>query len=149
MIDLNHLLQEVAESEGGYECEIELELGDIPGIVEANSVAMKRLAANLVVNALRYGNGWVKITSGTSADRKSVWYSVEDDGPGIEPDQVSRMFQPLTRGDSARGSEAEGTGLGLAIVQRIVDQHDGSIVVSNRSEGGLKVQISLPLIAKK
>lgn len=149
VIDLNHLLQEVAESEGGYECEIELELGDIPGIVEANSVAMKRLAANLVVNALRYGNGWVKITSGTSADRKSVWYSVEDDGPGIEPDQVSRMFQPLTRGDSARGSEAEGTGLGLAIVQRIVDQHDGSIVVSNRSEGGLKVQISLPLIAKK
>jgi len=148
-IDLNHLLQEVAESEGGYEREIELGLGDIPGIVEANGVAMKRLAANLVVNAIRYGNGWVKITSGTSADRKSVWYSVEDDGPGIEPDQVSRMFQPLTRGDSARGSEAEGTGLGLAIVQRIVDQHEGSIVVSNRSEGGLKVQISLPLIAKK
>ncbi|MGF1758094.1 two-component system sensor histidine kinase EnvZ [Photobacterium sagamiensis] len=148
-IDLNDLLQEVAESEGGYEREIELDLDDIPGIVEANSVAMKRLAANLVVNAIRYGNGWVKIASGTSADRKSVWYSVEDDGPGIEPDQVSRMFQPLTRGDSARGSEAEGTGLGLAIVQRIVDQHEGSIVVSNRSEGGLKVQISLPLIAKK
>lgn len=147
-IDLNLLLQEVAESEGGYERKIELKLGEIPGIVKANSVAMKRSAANLVVNAIRYGNGWVQITSGTSADRQSVWYCVEDNGPGIAPDQVSRMFQPLTRGDSARGREAEGTGLGLAIVKRIIDQHEGRIVVSNRSEGGLKVQISLPLIAK-
>ena len=55
------------------------------------------------------------------------------------------MFQPLTRGDSARGSETEGTGLGLAIVKRIVDQNEGSISVRNRSDGGLRVEISLPL----
>lgn len=107
---------------------------------------MKRCVANLVVNALRYGNGWVKISSGTSADRTSAWYCVEDNGPGIQEDQVSRMFQPLTRGDSARGSDAEGTGLGLAIVKRIIDQHDGVITVTNRSDGGLKVQITLPLV---
>ncbi|MGF1789095.1 two-component system sensor histidine kinase EnvZ [Photobacterium profundum] len=145
-IDLNFLLQEVAESEGGYENEVELGLNDIPGCIEANAVAMKRCVANLVVNALRYGNGWVKISSGTSADRKSAWYCVEDNGPGIQEDQVSRMFQPLTRGDSARGSDAEGTGLGLAIVKRIIDQHDGVITVTNRSDGGLKVQITLPLV---
>ncbi|MGF1730722.1 two-component system sensor histidine kinase EnvZ [Photobacterium kasasachensis] len=148
-LDLNLLLQEVAEAEGGYECEIELEQGDIPGIVRANGVAIKRSVANLVVNAIRYGNGWVKLSSGVTADRKTAWFCVEDDGPGIEPDQVAKMFQPLTRGDSARGSEAEGTGLGLAIVQRIIDQHEGTIMVTNRSAGGLKVQVSLPLVVSK
>lgn len=148
-LDLNLLLQEVAEAEGGYECEIELEQGDIPGIVRANGVAIKRSVANLVVNAIRYGNGWVRLSSGVTADRKTAWFCVEDDGPGIEPDQVAKMFQPLTRGDSARGSEAEGTGLGLAIVQRIIDQHEGTIMVTNRSAGGLKVQVSLPLAVSK
>jgi len=148
-LDLNILLQEVAEAEGGYEREIELEQGDIPGIVRANAVAIKRSVANLVVNAIRYGNGWVKISSGVTADRKTVWFCIEDNGPGIEPDQVAKMFQPLTRGDSARGSEAEGTGLGLAIVKRIIDQHDGAIMVTNRSAGGLKVQVSLPLVVSK
>ncbi len=148
-LDLNILLQEVAEAEGGYEREIELEQGDIPGIVRANAVAIKRSVANLVVNAIRYGNGWVKISCGVTADRKTVWFCIEDNGPGIEPDQVAKMFQPLTRGDSARGSEAEGTGLGLAIVKRIIDQHDGAIMVTNRSAGGLKVQVSLPLVVSK
>ncbi|MEZ8740600.1 two-component system sensor histidine kinase EnvZ [Photobacterium swingsii] len=142
-IDLNALLEEVADSEGQHQ--IDLDLGDVPGVILANNVAMKRAVANLVGNALRYGNGWVKISSGATADRKSAWYCVEDDGPGIEPDQVSRMFQPLTRGDTARGRETEGTGLGLAIVKRIIDQHDGEICVRNRSEGGLRVQINLAL----
>jgi two-component system osmolarity sensor histidine kinase EnvZ len=67
---------------------------------------------------------------------------VEDNGPGIEPDQVGKLFEPFTRGDTARGSE--GTGLGLAIVKRIVSQHSGSVVMRNRSEGGLIAQISFP-----
>ena len=148
-LELNYLLEEVAEAEVGYERQVELELSDIPGVITGNGVSIKRSIANLVVNAQRYGNGWVKISSGTAADRKSAWFCVEDDGPGIEPDQVAKMFQPLTRGDTARGTDNEGTGLGLAIVKRIIDQHEGVIQVSNRREGGLRVQISLPLHAKK
>ncbi|GAB6262803.1 two-component system sensor histidine kinase EnvZ [Photobacterium sp. R1] len=143
--DLNLLVEDVAEAEGGIERGIEQELGLINGKVYVNGVAIKRLISNLVVNALRYGNGWVRVTSGMTADRQMAWFCVEDDGPGIEPDQVAKMLQPLTRGDIARGSDAEGTGLGLAIVKRIVDQHQGDIQFSNRSEGGLKVQVSLPL----
>ncbi|OAN17102.1 two-component sensor histidine kinase [Photobacterium jeanii] len=142
-LELNAILDEVAKAETHQQ--LELALGEVPGVVMANNVAMKRAVANLVGNAIRYGNGWVKISSGATADRKSAWLCVEDDGPGIEPDQVSRMFQPLTRGDTARGRETEGTGLGLAIVKRIIDQHDGEICVSNRSEGGLRVQVNLPL----
>ncbi len=144
-IELTPLLEDVIEAYQPKSQPFERDLVIIPGLVMGNYVSLKRTVANLVTNALRYGKGWVKVSSGLSADRQWVWYCVEDDGPGIAPDQVSRMFQPLTRGDAARGNEVEGTGLGLAIVKRIVDQHEGKIVVSNRLEGGLRIQISLPL----
>ena len=145
-VDLNMMLQEVQHAEQSLTQPIEIALEEIPGVVQVNYVALKRTVSNLVVNARRYGNGWIRISSGTSADRKFAWYCVEDNGPGIDPEQVTRMFQPLTRGDSARGNEVEGTGLGLAIVKRIVEQHEGTILGSNRSEGGLRVQVSLPLV---
>ncbi|HDV5646478.1 TPA: two-component system sensor histidine kinase EnvZ, partial [Vibrio cholerae] len=126
-VDLNDIASDVASSEGGYEVQIETELqaGLAPAL--GNPIAIKRSLSNLVVNALRYGNGWVKVSSGMTADKKLVWLSVEDNGPGIDPSQVNKVFEPFTRGDTARGSE--GTGLGLAIVKRIVSQHHGAVSV--------------------
>ncbi|EJL6479451.1 two-component system sensor histidine kinase EnvZ [Vibrio cholerae] len=146
-VDLNDIASDVASSEGGYEVQIETELqaGLAPAL--GNPIAIKRSLSNLVVNALRYGNGWVKVSSGMTADKKLVWLSVEDNGPGIDPSQVNKVFEPFTRGDTARGSE--GTGLGLAIVKRIVSQHHGAVLVSNRSQGGLRAQISFPTKQQK
>ncbi|EGQ8096348.1 two-component system sensor histidine kinase EnvZ [Vibrio cholerae] len=146
-VDLNDIASDVASSEGGYEVQIETELqaGLAPAL--GNPIAIKRSLSNLVVNALRYGNGWVKVSSGMMADKKLVWLSVEDNGPGIDPSQVNKVFEPFTRGDTARGSE--GTGLGLAIVKRIVSQHHGAVSVSNRSQGGLRAQISFPTKQQK
>lgn len=146
-VDLNDIASDVASSEGGYEVQIETELqaGLAPAL--GNPIAIKRSLSNLVVNALRYGNGWVKVSSGMTADKKLVWLSVEDNGPGIDPSQVNKVFEPFTRGDTARGSE--GTGLGLAIVKRIVSQHHGAVSVSNRSQGGLRAQISFPTKQQK
>ncbi|EPO2947017.1 two-component system sensor histidine kinase EnvZ [Vibrio cholerae] len=146
-VDLNDIASDVASSEGGYEVQIETELqaGLAPAL--GNPIAIKRSLSNLVVNALRYGNGWVKVSSGMTADKKLVWLSVEDNGPGIDPSQVNKVFEPFTRGDTARGSE--GTGLGLAIVKRIVSQHHGAVSVSNRSQGGMRAQISFPTKQQK
>lgn len=146
-VDLNDIASDVASSEGGYEVQIEtkLQAGLAPAL--GNPIAIKRSLSNLVVNALRYGNGWVKVSSGMTADKKLVWLSVEDNGPGIDPSQVNKVFEPFTRGDTARGSE--GTGLGLAIVKRIVSQHHGAVSVSNRSQGGLRAQISFPTKQQK
>lgn len=146
-VDLNDIASDVASSEGGYEVQIETELqaGLAPAL--GNPIAIKRSLSNLVVNALRYGNGWVKVSSGMTADKKLVWLSVEDNGPGIDPSQVNKVFEPFTRGDTARGSE--GTGLGLAIVKWIVSQHHGAVSVSNRSQGGLRAQISFPTKQQK
>ncbi|EKF9178884.1 two-component system sensor histidine kinase EnvZ [Vibrio cholerae] len=146
-VDLNDIASDVASSEGGYEVQIETELQAGLAPAFGNPIAIKRSLSNLVVNALRYGNGWVKVSSGMTADNKLVWLSVEDNGPGIDPSQVNKVFEPFTRGDTARGSE--GTGLGLAIVKRIVSQHHGAVSVSNRSQRGLRAQISFPTKQQK
>ena len=140
---LEDIAGEVASSEGGYEVQIETDISTSMKPALGNPIAIKRAVSNLVVNALRYGNGWVKVTTGMTADNKLAWVTVEDNGPGIPQDQISKLFEPFTRGDTARGSE--GTGLGLAIVKRIASQHQGAVVVNNRSQGGLKAQISFPV----
>jgi len=142
-VDVDDIAREVSSSEGGYEVQIETDIPDTMKPALGNPIAMKRAVSNLVVNALRYGNGWVKVSTGMTADNKLAWVTVEDNGPGIPQDQIGKLFEPFTRGDTARGSE--GTGLGLAIVKRIVSQHQGAVVVNNRSEGGLKAQISFPV----
>ncbi|TKF34171.1 two-component system sensor histidine kinase EnvZ [Vibrio kanaloae] len=140
---VDDIAREVSSSEGGYEVQIETDISETMKPALGNPIEMKRAVSNLVVNALRYGNGWVKVSTGMTADNKLAWVTVEDNGPGIPQDQVGKLFEPFTRGDTARGSE--GTGLGLAIVKRIVSQHQGAVVVNNRSEGGLKAQISFPV----
>lgn len=142
-VDLNDIANDVASSEGGYEVQIETELHQPMKETLGSSIAIKRAVSNLVVNAIRYGNGWIRMSTGITADNKLVWVCIEDNGPGIEQSQIGKLFEPFTRGDTARGSE--GTGLGLAIVKRIVSQHNGSVIVNNRSGGGLKVQLSFPV----
>nr|WP_202436332.1 two-component system sensor histidine kinase EnvZ [Vibrio eleionomae] len=147
-VDLNSIAEDVGSAEAmAIEGDVICDL--TPNLVSAKGspIAIKRALTNLVVNAVRYGNGWVKISSGVTADRKMVWLSVEDNGPGIPASEVNKVFEPFTRGDQARGSE--GTGLGLAIVKRIVSQHHGAVAATNRSEGGLKMQISFPSVPKK
>lgn len=68
---------------------------------------------------------------------------MEDDGPGIAPEQRKHLFQPFVRGDSAR--TISGTGLGLAIVQRIVDNHNGMLELGTSERGGLSIRARLPV----
>jgi two-component system osmolarity sensor histidine kinase EnvZ len=143
VIHLNDIASDIVSSEGGYEIQIDYHPEPKLKEVSGSPIAIKRAISNLVVNAVRYGNGWVKVSTGMTADNKLAWVCVEDDGPGIEADQIGRLFEPFTRGDTARGSE--GTGLGLAIVKRIISQHHGSVSISNRSEGGLIAQVSFPV----
>ena len=141
MADLNAVLGEVVAAESGYEREIatDLQAGEIQ--VRMHPLSIKRAVANMVVNAARYGNGWIKVSSGTELNR--AWFQVEDDGPGIKPEQRKHLFQPFVRGDSARSTS--GTGLGLAIVQRIVDNHNGLLEIGTSERGGLSIRAWLPV----
>lgn len=141
LADLNSVLGEVIAAESGYEREIatDLQAGEIP--LRIHPLSIKRALANMVVNAARYGNGWIKVSSGSEAS--SAWFQVEDDGPGIKPEQREHLFQPFVRGDSARSTS--GTGLGLAIVQRIIDNHNGRLEIGSSERGGLLIRAWLPV----
>lgn len=143
-VDLNAEVESIAKSisETMQPVDTELDINIAP--LNGSAIAVKRAVTNLVVNAVRYGEGWIRVTTGMSVDRQSVWVCVEDNGPGLKTDLLPKLFEPFTRGDTARGSD--GTGLGLAIVKRIIDQHRGSINVSNRGRGGLKIQLSFPVV---
>ncbi|WCG82789.1 two-component system sensor histidine kinase EnvZ [Pectobacterium sp. A5351] len=141
--DLNAIMGEVVASESGYERQIDSEFAIGELLVCISSLSIKRAALNLVVNAARYGNGWIKVSTGRELQR--VWFQVEDDGEGIAPDQLKHLFQPFVRGDSARTTS--GTGLGLAIVQRIIDAHNGVLDVGTSERGGLCVRAYLPLLS--
>jgi two-component system sensor histidine kinase CpxA len=70
---------------------------------------------------------------------------VTDRGPGVPQESLEKLFRPFYRLDDARGRQTGGVGLGLAITERAVRLHGGSVRAANRPEGGLMVEIRLPL----
>ncbi|KGM26436.1 MULTISPECIES: two-component system sensor histidine kinase EnvZ [Photorhabdus] len=140
--ELNAILKEVISAENGYEQDIENHLSLNPITVNANPISIKRALANMLVNANRYGNGWIKVSSGQT--NKFAWFQVEDNGAGIKQEDLPRLFQPFVRGERARSSS--GTGLGLAIVQRIIDAHDGKIEMGASLRGGLSIRVCIPVV---
>ncbi len=70
---------------------------------------------------------------------------VTDCGSGVPPDALEKLFQPFYRLDDDRGRQTGGVGLGLAITERAVRFHGGRVAAFNRAEGGLLVEIHLPL----
>ncbi len=112
-------------------------------VVRGRTLALKRCFANLVGNALNYG-GNVRVTLRRGSASPDALVLVEDDGPGIPPDEIERVFEPFRRLETSRSRETGGTGLGLSIARDIVRAHGGEITLSNRAGGGLRAQVVLP-----
>jgi two-component system sensor kinase ParS len=101
-----------------------------------------RAIENLLRNAVRYAAGSVVIRAGLDGGALTV--TVEDDGPGIAPEDRERVLQPFVRLDAARSRERGGTGLGLAIVRRVVERHRGTITIERSDLGGAAIQTRWP-----
>lgn len=136
--DVNVLLKELAKQFSPLD--IRFTPQEIP-MIQARSMSLKRLIGNLINNAKRYGAEPIEISAHIVEDQLQI--SVADCGEGIPDDQIEGLMQPFVRGNSAR--TVQGSGLGLAIVKRIVDIHQGKLLIHNRPEGGLEAIISLPL----
>jgi PAS domain S-box-containing protein len=98
----------------------------------ADSDRLRQLLENLFRNAIKHGGEEVTITIGTENER----FYVEDDGPGISPDERDDVF------DAGYTTANDGTGLGLSIVQRIVAAHDWEVCVTEGSAGGARFVIT-------
>jgi len=116
---------------------------DMPrAIVNVHPRGVRRALTNLIDNAVKYG-GSAAVSLRVANGRAIL--SVADAGPGIAPERIEEMMQPFTRIEGSRSRDTGGTGLGLAIVRAIVSSELGQLVITNRPEGGLLAELSLPL----
>jgi signal transduction histidine kinase len=116
--------------------------GRIGRPVVACPLALRRVLANLIDNALRYGTD-VRVCA--RVDTKSLVLAVVDAGPGIRPAQIDAAFSPWVRGQQSLDGKP-GSGLGLAISRSLVQAMQGELHLENRRSGGFEARLTLPLI---
>lgn len=124
-LDLDEIvLQEVARVRSTSNVSIETS-GVSAAPVRGSRDSLRRLVRNLLENAAKHAT--TSVTVRTSCDAGEARLEVEDDGPGVAPEDRSRVFDRFYRADSARTSGQGGSGLGLAIARAVAESHDGSL----------------------
>jgi two-component system sensor histidine kinase CpxA len=173
-VPLDEIVQTVAE-DAQFEaqarhCQVHTVIPPGDWSVRGNASLLHSAVENIVRNAIRYTQEHTTVeiemhdekprvrqsllTSGKSEDEAKnglqaapqVVLTVSDAGPGVPPGELDKVFLPFYRLDDSRGRLTGGSGLGLAITERAVRFHGGSVSAHNRPEGGLRVEIRLPLI---
>ena len=104
--------------------------------------SVRRALRNIIENAQRYGGG-AEVTF--VHDAEYVQIRVSDNGPGVPEAELEQVFEPFFRLEKSRSRETGGTGLGLSIARTIVRAHGGDVALTNRTEVGLLVTVTLPL----
>jgi signal transduction histidine kinase len=107
----------------------------------ARPLALKRLLANLLENAIKYGTRATVTVEDEAARLRIV---VADEGPGIPEDQLERVFEPFYRIEGSRSRDTGGVGLGLSVARDIARAHGSELTLRNRAGGGLEAMLILP-----
>jgi signal transduction histidine kinase len=145
-IDLAELLRTILDDAGDARPDLSDKLsyeGPAHLTVQARSLSLKRAFSNLINNAMSYGSSArVRLLP---PEGRMVIAEIEDDGPGMNPVELERAFEPFHRGEPSRNRETGGVGLGLPIARNIMRAHGGDVSLANRPSGGLKARVTLPV----
>lgn len=115
----------------------EITLDCQPGLeLFGNEKEVHSAFSNLVINAVKYTQNNGKIGMRLWSDRQNIYFSVSDNGPGIEQKHIPRLTERFYRVDASRNSGTGGTGLGLAIVKHILLRHDAELKISSEERRG-------------
>ena len=143
-LDLNALISEVLGLYESSSAAIETSFaGDLPPVL-GDSTQLRQIIHNLLRNsedALEGRHGIIKVV--TERAGRHARLLISDNGPGFPVELLPRIFEPYVT------TKARGTGLGLPIVRKIVDEHQGTIEISNAPEGGARIDIRLPLVKEE
>jgi heavy metal sensor kinase len=125
---------------------VELEVSGPPDLaIHADPSRLEQAVGNLIVNALAHTPPGGRITVAAHIDRAGeLALTVADSGSGFPAAFIEKAFDPFTRADAGRSRRDGGAGLGLAIVKGVAEAHGGSVMASNRPEGGATVTLRIP-----
>jgi signal transduction histidine kinase len=133
---------EALAKERGALVTVEAENG--PVHVNGDMSHLTRAVSNLLGNALKYGGDAPQVVVRVRRGEGGAEISVADQGGGLSPSEIPRLFEPFYRGRRASEAQIPGSGLGLALVKRIVESHGGRVSAANNAHGGALFTIALP-----
>ncbi len=146
-VDIGILIDEVLAlypPDSGVEFQLDLDSG-LP-VLSADPLRLRQVLHNLIKNALEAGTPPIHLGISVHLVKEAGWtgleWVVEDDGPGVEPEQAEQIFDPYVT------TKSRGTGLGLAIVRKIVEEHGGTIHLDRQFKHGARFVIRLPVESK-
>ncbi|MBE1301073.1 MAG: HAMP domain-containing protein [Alteromonadaceae bacterium] len=120
---------------------------DIPNVTfEGDPELLTSAIENIIRNAIKFASS--SVHADFKQTKNGLQIIIEDDGPGVPENEIDQLFKPFYRVSEARNRETGGTGLGLAIAMQAVLAHQGSLSARNKPEGGLRIVVSLPIVAK-
>ena len=148
-IELRQLLNQVVQLNsllaGKRGVMISLEVLHDPGSIEIDLYRIRQVLNNLISNAVKFSPSGSTVLITLTAKPHELTISVQDAGPGIPPDELSRLFTPFGKTHHKAVSGDKSTGLGLAICRKMIEAHGGRIWVENAAEGGACFSFTLPV----
>jgi PAS domain S-box-containing protein len=150
-VDLLEIIQSVLDTASGLvrgrPIQINRQVPEVLPPVWGNNIRIRQILLNLISNAIKFTDeGEIGITTSLRNDpREELVISVFDSGPGIAPEDMSRLFEPFSQLEISPTRKYGGTGLGLSICRHLVELHDGSIWVESTLGKGSIFHFTLPL----
>lgn len=152
MLDLTDLLRRILEDQQLpaelHKVRLELDIDPSLPIVRADQLMLERALANLVDNAIKFSPEGTTIRVEVKADGTNVMFAVRDHGPGIAPEDQTRIFERSVRVEHPGQKRVRGSGLGLYVVKTVAERHGGSVWVESALGQGSSFFLRLPVRAE-
>jgi signal transduction histidine kinase len=140
-LELSSLLESISDEMAETGAVTEVESAE-KVVIDGDPVALRRLFANLLENAVKFGGG---ARTRVYRDGDNAIVEIADDGPGIPDEDRERVFEPFYRREPSRSRQTGGIGLGLAVVRSVARGHGGDVTLANRPGGGMTARVQLPI----
>lgn len=140
-LELSSLLESVVDDMAETGADVAVEKAE-KVVIDADSLALRRLITNLIENAIKYG---ARARCSLSVHDRLAEIDIEDDGPGVPVPELNRVFDPFYRREPSRNRQTGGIGLGLSVARSIARAHGGDVALQNRPQGGLRAKVTLPV----